>query len=160
VAELSELSFTSRAFLAAYRWRTIDPVPWSPLRMPLGDCNVALVSTAGMVLPGQAPFDAEVRGGDVSFREIAADAQASTLIDTHRSKSFDHAGMHADPNLGFPIDRMRELASEGVIGRANRRHLSFMGSITAPGRLIGESAPAAAQLLVDDGVDAVLLVPV
>jgi hypothetical protein len=40
------------------------------------------------------------------------------------------------------------------------RHLSFMGSITAPGRLVAESAPEAAQLLVDDGVDVALLVPV
>ena len=46
------------------------------------------------------------------------------------------------------------------IGSVNRRHLSFMGSIPAPGRLIRDSAPAAAQLLVEDRVDAALLVPV
>jgi len=40
------------------------------------------------------------------------------------------------------------------------RHLSFCGAITAPGRLRKEAAPAAAQLLVDDGVDVALLFPV
>jgi hypothetical protein len=35
-----------------------------------------------------------------------------------------------------------------------------MGSITAPSRLMRDSAPAAAQLLVDDSVDVALLVPV
>jgi hypothetical protein len=35
-----------------------------------------------------------------------------------------------------------------------------MGSITAPGRLIQESAPHVADALVADGVDAVLLVPI
>jgi D-proline reductase (dithiol) PrdB len=157
---MSDLGLALRAYLAAYRWRTIDPVPWSPLRKPLREANVALVSTAGMVLPEQQPFDNDRRGGDVSFREIPSDAGASTLIDTHRSRSFDHAGIRADPNLGFPIDRLRELADEGMIGRLNHRHLSFMGSITAPGRLTRDTAPAAAQLLVDDGVEVVLLVPV
>jgi hypothetical protein len=35
-----------------------------------------------------------------------------------------------------------------------------MGSITAPGRLIRDSAPAMADLLVEDQVDVALLVPV
>ncbi|MEA2325285.1 MAG: D-proline reductase (dithiol) PrdB, partial [Thermoanaerobaculia bacterium] len=66
----------------------------------------------------------------------------------------------ADPNLAFPLDRLHELERDGRIGRVNKRHLSFMGSITAPGRLIRDSAPAAAELLVADGVDIALLVPV
>ena len=48
----------------------------------------------------------------------------------------------------------------GRIGSVNRRHLSFMGSITAPGRLIRQSAPDAARWLVEDAVDIALLVPV
>lgn len=157
---MKELGLALRAFLATYRWRTIDPVPWSPLRKPLASANVALVSTAGFVLPDQQPFDNDARGGDVSFREVPSNANSAMLIDTHRSRSFDHSGIHADANLGFPIDRIRELADEGTIGRVNHRHLSFMGSITAPGRLVRDTAPDAAQLLVDDNVDAVLLVPV
>jgi hypothetical protein len=35
-----------------------------------------------------------------------------------------------------------------------------MGSITAPNRLVQRSAPEAAELLVNDEVDLVLLVPV
>ena len=68
--------------------------------------------------------------------------------------------MVADPNLAFPLDRARELAALGLVGSLNRRHLSFMGSITAPGRLVRHTAPEAARLLVEDGVDVALLVPV
>lgn len=160
MGDTSEFSLTTRAFLKAYRWRRIDPVPWSPLRKPLRECNVAIVTTAGMVASGQPPFDNEMKGGDTSYRVIADDAKTATLIETHRSQTYDHAGVHADANLAFPLDRVHELAHDGVIGRANRRHLSFMGSITAPGRLVKETAPEAARLLVDDGVDAALLVPV
>jgi D-proline reductase (dithiol) PrdB len=135
-------------------------VPWTPLAKPLAACRVALVGSAGFVLPGQDPFDDSVRGGDTSFRVIPAETDVRTLVDTHRSETFDHAPMRADPNLAFPLDRLRELASEGVIGSVAPRHLSFMGSITAPGRLVRSSAPEAARLLVADGVEAALLVPV
>lgn len=121
---------------------------------------MAIVSTAGLVLPSHEHFDDDVRGGDWSFREIPADADTTTLIDTHRSGSYDHSGVHADANLAFPIDRLRELAEEGAIGSVNQRHFSLMGSITAPGRLTSHSAPLVADALAADGVDAVLLVPI
>jgi D-proline reductase (dithiol) PrdB len=160
MAEMSELSLALRAFLRTYRWRRIDPVPCAPMRRPLRDAKIALVSTAGFAAPGQEPFDDAKRGGDTSLRVIADDVDVSSLVDTHRSESFDHAGVREDPNLAFPLDRLHELVRDGVIGSTNARHLSYMGSITAPGRLIAESAPRGAEMLAEDGVDAVLLVPV
>ena len=155
-----EFSLKVRLFLKAYPWRRIDPVPWAPLRKPLAESRLALVSSAGFILPGQEPFAATLSGGDGSFREIPADVDVAALRDAHRSDSFDHAGMDADPNLAFPIDRVRELAATGRIGAVNHRHLSFMGSITAPGRLMRDHAPEAARRLKEDGVDVALLVPV
>lgn len=160
MGDTREFSLSIRLFLKAYRWRRIDPVPNAPLRKPLARSRLALVSTAGMVAPEQPPFDDTVKGGDWSFREIPADTDPRTLIDCHRSETFDHAGLAADANLGFPLERVRELADRGRIGSVNHRHLSFMGSITAPGRLQKETAPAAARLLVADEVDVALLVPV
>lgn len=156
----NEFSFPVRAFLKVYPWRRIDPVPWIKLSRPLNQCKVALVSSAGFVLPDQKPFDDTIKGGDWSFREIPSTSLVSELRDAHRSESFDHQGMLADPNLVFPLDRFRELKARGRIGDFNPRSFSFMGSITAPGRLIKETAPRAAQLLVEDKVHAVLLVPV
>ena len=68
--------------------------------------------------------------------------------------------MAADVNVVFPIDSLKVLVAAGEIGDVAPRHLSFMGSITAPTRLVRESAPAAADLLVADQVDIALLVPV
>lgn len=160
MGDLSEFSTRVRLFLKAYPWRTIDPVPWAPLRKPLAGARVALVSTAGFVLPGQEPFDDERLGGDPSFRVIPGDAALGTLIDTHRSQTFDHWPMRQDPNLALPLDRLRELAARGRIGEVAPRHLSFMGSLTAVGRLLRHTAPEAADLLAQDAVDAALLVPV
>lgn len=160
MGDLTEFSLPLRLFLRGYRWRRIDPVPWTPLEKPLRRCRLALVSTAGLVLPEQEPFDAAVRGGDFSFREIPAEADPKRLIDSQRSESYDHSGVRLDPNLAFPLDRVRELSDRGRIGSVNGRHLSFMGSITAPGRLVRHSAPIAASRLVEDHVDLALLVPV
>lgn len=160
MGDLDEFSLPLRIFLKAYPWRRIDPVPWTPLSKPLRQCRVALVSSAGFALPNQQPFDESRRGGDPSFREIPSDVDVRTLMDTHRSESFDHAGMRQDPNLAFPIDRIRELQESGRIGNVNRRHLSFMGSLSAVGRFLSETAPEAALKLVEDRVDVALLVPV
>jgi len=160
MGDLNEFSLPVKLFLKAYPWRKIDPIPWALRKKPLSECRLALVSTAALVLPDLKPFDESIRGGDCGFREIPGDADVHRLIESHRSKSFDHAGIHQDPNLAFPIDRARELAERRRIGAVNRRHLSFMGSITAPGRLIQQTAPQAARLFVEDAVDVALLVPV
>ncbi|MBI4663023.1 MAG: hypothetical protein HY735_29795 [Verrucomicrobia bacterium] len=160
MGDLNEFTLPVQLFLRAYRWRRIDPVPWTQLRKPLRECRVVIVSSAGFVLAEQAPFDSSVKGGDSSFREIPSEVEINTLIDTHRSDAFDHTGLRQDPNLAFPMDRMRELVLSGRIGSVNRRHISFMGSITAPGRFMRESIPAMAELLKNDSVDVALLVPV
>jgi D-proline reductase (dithiol) PrdB len=160
LGDLSEFPLKYKLFLKTYPWRRVDPVPWAPLIKPLDECRLALVSSAGLVMAGQAPFDESIRGGDYSFREISSDTQVSALVDTHRSELYDHSGLRRDPNLAFPLDRMRELTENGRIGSLNHRHLSFMGSITAPGRLTKHTAPAAASQLVEDKVDIALLIPV
>lgn len=158
MAELSDLPLSHRVFLAAYRFRSLDPVPFAPPRKPLAELRVALVTSGGLVPPGAPCFDLSFRGGDPSFRVIPRDADVATLAIHQRSEDFDHAGFEADRNLGFPLDRLREMEAAGEL-RLAPRHLSFMGSITAPGRLTKETAPAAADLLVSDGVEAALLVP-
>ena len=160
MGDLSEFSLKYRLFIKTYHWRRIDPVPWTHLKKPLKDCRLVLVSSAGLISPGQAPFDKKIRGGDPSVREISADVAVSELIETHRSEVFDHTGIRQDPNLAFPMDRLRELTEKGRLGSLNHRHLSFMGSITAPGRLLKKTLPQVVPQLLEDGVDIALLIPV
>lgn len=153
------LSLKDRLFLATYRYRVLDPVPFARPERPLRESRVALVTTGGLSGAGQEPFDQEARGGDCSSRFLGAEVDPQSLAIGQRSHSFDHAGLERDRNLGFPLDRLRELAAAGEIGSVAPRHLSLMGSITAPGRLVKETAPAAAAALAADGVDVALLVP-
>lgn len=160
MAKITDLPLWLRATLKLYPWRRVTPTPLVHLAKPLAECRVALVTTAGLVAPGGIPFDESVRGGDWSYRVIAGSVDVASLGEFHRSGSFDHAGIEADRNLALPLDRLHELVLDRSIGGVAPRHLSFMGSITAPGRLIQRSAPEAAELLVQDEVDLALLVPV
>ncbi len=160
MTQLSELPFALRTFLRAYRWRRLDPVPAARLAEPLEKCRVALVSSAGLVVPGDRPFDESIKGGDWGYRLIPGDADVARLEEHHRSDSFDHDGIEADANLALPLDRLHELAARGEIGSVAPRHVSMMGSVTAPSRLRKKTAPAVAELLVADDVDVALLVPV
>ncbi len=135
-------------------------MPSARLDKPLARCRVALVSSAGLVTPGDPPLDKRVKGGDWSYRMIPGGAEVSLLEDHHRSDSFDHGGIDADRNLALPLDRLHELAALGEIGDVAPRHASLMGSVTAPSRLVKKTAPAVADLLVADQVDVALLVPV
>ena len=77
---------------------------------------------------------------------------------SHVSTNFDRTGFQYDANIAFPIERLRELAAEGVIGSVADYHYSFMGA-TAP----DDMAPTVdflAPILKQDNVDAVLLVPI
>jgi D-proline reductase (dithiol) PrdB len=160
MAKLSDLKLTYRIFMETYRYRRVDWRPGAVLRKPLSEASIAVVSTAAFHLPGQAPFDRSVRGGDWSFREIPADADLHALRIAHKSDAFDHSGIENDANLAMPLDRLREIQAEGRIGGLAPRHFSFMGSISAPARLLNDSAPAVAASLAADGADAVLLTPV
>lgn len=160
MGSMDEFSLPVRLFLKAYPWRKIEPVPWAEVKRPLAECKLGLVTTAGFTAPGQHPFDESIKGGDVSFRVIPDNTKLEQLHENHRSHSFDHTGIQRDPNLAFPIARAHELVQRGRVKEVNQRHLSFMGSIVAPGRLRAQTAPEAAGLFVEDQVDIALLTPV
>jgi D-proline reductase (dithiol) PrdB len=136
-----------------------DEVPWAPLRTPLAAATVALVTTAGVHHRDQPPYDMNDPDGDPTFRELSAARPLESLMITH--DYYDHADADRDLNIVLPLERLRELAAAGEIGRLAERHYGFMGHIT--GRhletLKRETAPRVAALLKEAGVDAVLLTP-
>lgn len=159
MGSFGEFSEEIQEFLKTYPKRQFDPVPWTPLIKPLSECKLALISSAGFITPDQKPFERS-KGGDFSYREIPFDVDITTLRDDHPSNDYDHSGLQQDLNVGFPLTRVRELVKMGRVGSVNHRHFSFMGAISATGRLATRSAPEVAQELMKDGVDIALLVPV
>ena len=160
MGSLKEFPLKYRLYLRTYRWQRIDPVPWTPLEKPLKDCRLALVSSAGIVTADQDPFDNFTLAGDPGIREISSYVDVASLRETHRIDAFDHSGVRQDPNLAFPINRMRELVEAGIIGSLNHRYFSLMGSVTDPSKLTMDILPQIVPKLVEDQIDAALLIPV
>lgn len=156
MAPLRKLDSLSRFFMKLYRGKHYETTPHTPLRLPLPECKVALITTAGFFLDGQEPFG----NGDCSYREIPNSIQIQALINGHKSAAYDERGLETDPNLAFPLDRFKELETQGKVGSLNHRHFSFMGSITKPDRLITQFAPEVGRMLKTDGVDVAFLTPV
>lgn len=171
LANLSELKntilvqlFKHASWLSA-RWarhhRFIEPedIPWAPMKKPIRETVIAVVTTAGVHLKTQPPFDMDDPDGDPSFRVIPSDVQTDRLTITH--KYYDHTAADRDINVVLPLDRLRELAVEGRIGGIAPSVYSFMGHIDGPHlkTLVDETAPDVARRLKHDGADAAFLTP-
>jgi D-proline reductase (dithiol) PrdB len=120
----------------------------------LSQRRVAIVSSAGLVVRGENPF----RGRDPDYRAVSADTKPEGLLISHISINFDRTGFQEDWNVVFPLERLKELATEGVIGSVARTHYSFMGA-TDPVEMESHVRELAGRLKQDE-VDAVILSPV
>jgi len=127
----------------------------------LSQRRIAIVSTAGLHRSDDRPFSipsAAAPGMPADYRVIPSQCTANDLVMSHVSTNYDRTGFQQDWNVVFPLDRLRELAEEGVIGNLADFHYSFMGA--ADPKDLEPAARRLAPLLKQDQVDGVLLVPV
>ena len=132
-----------------------DPLNWAPVTKRLQDMTVALISTGGVHLKTQEPFTVFEEVGDWSWRAIPGDVDTAELTVTHTHYAIQDA--LEDVNVIFPLDRLRDLEREDLVGHVAERHFGFMGFIPDPVHLVEETAPAAADELRTIGVDAAVL---
>lgn len=153
MARLADLPEPLRPHIADLPCPAFSTNPWQE-GPPLTGRRVAIISTAGLHVRGDRPFT--VMSGD--YRIIPGAVSANDLVMSHVSSNFDRTGFQQDWNVIFPLDRLNELADQGVIGSVADFHYAFMGA-TDPLRM--ETAVRnLADILKKDGVNAVLLVPV
>jgi len=94
-------------------------IPYTPLKRELKDCRVGLVSTAGAYLEGTEPFGEN----DLSFRMIPTETDIKKIrfVPGH----FDTSKGALDPNIMFPLDRLKELLAAGEIRKISDYHISM-----------------------------------
>jgi len=120
----------------------------------LSERRVAIVSSAALIHRGDKPFDF----GSGEYRAVPGTWDTGDILMSHVSINHDRNAYRRDLNVIYPIDRLRELAAEGVIGSVANTHFSVMGS-TDPAAMIA-SADGIAAALHADRVNAVVLSPV
>ena len=132
---------------------TYDHTPFVTAVSP-GQARVALISTAGLHRRSDLPFGL----GEAGYRVIPKDVEPADLVMSHVSTNFDRTGFQLDSNMVLPLNRLEELADQGVIDSVADFHYSFMGA-TDPTAMESEARKLAA-ILKGDRVNCVLLVPV
>ena len=134
-------------------------IPFATVNKPLAAGRIALLTTGGVHLIDQPPFDMDNPDGDASYRTIPGDVADERLTITH--KYYNHRDADADVNVVLPLDRVRELVAQGVIGSLAPRNFGFMGHIEGEQAPIlnQQTAPEVAAKLRADGVDFAFLTP-
>jgi D-proline reductase (dithiol) PrdB len=137
-------------------------IPWAALSRPLNESTVALLSSAGLALKTDRPFDQEGERsdpwwGDPSYRLLPRTA-------TEQDVKLYHLHIHPrlaeeDLNTVLPLQPLLELEKRGEIGSSAPNHYSYMGYILQPQVLLGKSVPAMIQQMKRDDVNIVVLVP-
>jgi D-proline reductase (dithiol) PrdB len=153
MTRLTDLPAIQAKRLAELECPDFKTTPWVT-GPALSQRRVAIVSSAGLVVRGEDPF----RGRDPDYRIIPADTKPDQLLISHISINFDRTGFQEDWNVVFPLDRLNELAADGVIGSVAETHYSFMGA-NDPLQMEPHAREAAGRLK-RDRVDAVILSPV
>ena len=120
-----------------------DGDPWVT-GPPLAERRIAIVTTAGVHVRGDRTFGAGAHGMD--YRVIPADVDDADLIMSHQSVNFDRSGFQADVNVVLPLQRLKELADDHVIGSVADFHYSFMGAVI--GEIITGGQGLGAQIAV------------
>ncbi len=127
-------------------------IPYTPFDRPLSETTVALVSTAGVHLRSQEPFDVL---GDGSYRIIPSDSNVADLTITH--DHYDHSAGDRDVNAVFPIERLREMVADGTLKGLNPEFFGMMGYTLKLKQVLDETAPAIAKKIERSSTDLVLL---
>jgi len=137
-------------------------IPFSRLSKPLSEATLTLVTSAGISLKTDPPFDMErekreATWGDRSFRAIPKNATAQDVTANHLHINTDY--ILQDINVMLPLARMAEFEREGIIGRFAPTAYSFYGFQWENNDFLKEAIEPMPQKIKEEGVDAVILSP-
>jgi len=144
--------YAAHGYTKPYEWPHYDDVSFTPLKKPLAECRVGLVTTAGKPKPPKAV--AELLTPRELYAEPANPPPQRLFTD---DLSWDKKATHTEDVDSFmPVNRLGEYAAAGRIGSASAR---FYGVTTdySQHRTLDSYAPQILEWCREDGLDAVLL---
>ena len=137
-------------------------IPWTPLKKPLAETTVALMTSAGINTHDDPPFDMERERheplwGDPSYRRIPVIATPADIDVNHLHVNTGY--IKKDINVVLPINRFQTFEADGTIGALAPTAYSYYGFQMDPGVLVNETMPQVAADMKAEGVEAALLTP-
>ncbi|MET7244944.1 glycine reductase [Methylobacterium sp. EM32] len=142
-----------------YRWAHVGDVPFAPLRKPLAEACLALVTTAAPYQPdkGDQGPGAPYNGAAKFFAVYSAPTDTDPdLRIAHIAYDRDHTRAE-DPGTWLPLPALRAAAEVGWIGRLAPR-LHGLPTNRSQRVTIETDAPEIVRRVCADGADAAILV--
>jgi len=142
--------YAAQGYTQPYTWPHYQDVPFTPLKKPLSECRIGLVTTAS-----PAAAETPSQGAPGEPYAMASYPTPARLFTDHLF--WDKKATHTDDvNSFLPLDRLAEYAAKGRIGSVSPR---FYGVFTdySQRRTISQAAPQVLEWCRQDGVDALLL---
>jgi len=142
-----------------YQWAKFDDVPFTPLKKPLAESRLALVSTSEIASRAwedqRLPLE---RGEAANVYGVAMDTPLEDLYS--RTDSFDmNATTLDDTNSYFPVTRLQELQAAGRIGSLATTAYGVYNAYSQS-KTLEVDGPEVLRGCREEGVDIALLVPV
>lgn len=137
-------------------------IPWTPLAKPLSDTTIALITSAGISLKSDTPFDMEREKneptwGDPSYRSLPRETTEKDINANHLHINTKY--ILQDINVMLPLNRMAEFETEGIVGRLAPTNYSYYGFQWQNTDFLSESFEPITKKLESEGVEAVFLTP-
>jgi len=143
-------------YAAEYVFEQNEPTPWTPLRRPMREARALLLTSSGLRLASQHEFARLPGGGSAEFREISVYVSPDQLA--YDFTNFDPREVEQDLNVLTPVDRLKELVDEGVLGGLHETFFSFFG-LCSDSAALRENAGRLAEKLRSADVDLAFLFP-
>jgi D-proline reductase (dithiol) PrdB len=137
-------------------------IPWKPMNKPLSQSTLALVTSAGISLKTDLPFDMEREKrepiwGDRSYRVIPRETIEKNIEVNHLHINTNY--VKQDINVILPLARMAEFEKEKIIGRLVPTAYSFYGFQWQNTDFLKEAIEPISRRMKSEGVEAILLTP-
>lgn len=137
-------------------------IPWTPMAKPLNQTTITLVTSAGISLKTDPPFDMEREKreaiwGDRSYRAIPKGATEKEIDVNHLHINTSY--IKQDINVILPLGRMAEFEQEKIIGRLAPTTYSFYGFQWQSTDFLKEAIEPISKKMKLEGVEAVLMTP-
>ncbi len=118
--------YKSQGFEMAYKWSSNLTAPFTPLKKPLAQSRVTLITTAGFTLVPDGGLSKEeeqalksdgsnVGSYDLEVWTVPSDIPEDRILYVVANHDRSQSDM-ADLNTYFPVSRLREFRDEGVLG--------------------------------------------
>jgi hypothetical protein len=148
-----------------------DEGPFAPLQKPLSESRLALITSSGHFVEGMDPEPFGVKGMTQAeavqrIDDFLKEAPDLSIIPTNtplenlrvRHGGYDISGALADPDVAFPLRRLKELEGRGAFGKLHEEAYSFVGAASQV-RILNHVGTRWVEKLKEQSIDAALMVP-